>query len=157
MIKDSDFPERTDRKVAALANPLLCMAAVVSLLAGPLSPLNAAPLETSPSVSAEKAVSLPVLHLTAVTDMDPSHADIAMAHYAFGHTNAVTGSKIEHTFLLRNGNATPLPLDRLQPSCGCTSAVVGSGAASPHGMVIAPGQTISVHVSIDPKRLSPGK
>ena len=106
--------------------------------------------------------SKPIL-LKAVEDIDQSHTDIAMAHYEFGQANALTGSKIEHTFTLRNDNPVPLHLDRLQSSCGCTSAVVSTGSLDPtasspliSATVISPHQELKIHVTIDPAHLTAG-
>ncbi len=43
--------------------------------------------------------------------------------YDFGRPNALDAVVIEHTFLLRNDGDTPLTLQRLQSSCGCTTAL----------------------------------
>lgn len=63
---------------------------------------------------------------------------------------------LTHTFGLRNATQVPLILDHLQSSCPCTTAVVLSEAGGTPPTVIAPGQTFSVQVSVDPQKLSPG-
>jgi len=125
--------------------------------------------QTSGSFVADPAIANPpadkksVVKLIPTENADQTHSDIAMAHYDLGHTNALAGSRIEHTFTLRNDSLTTLHLDRLQSSCGCTSAVISNGStasAAPPSlvstMVVTPHQELKVHVTIDPTHLAAG-
>ena len=94
-----------------------------------------------------------VLTLLLLSDIDRSSSANSLENYQFGTIQALRVAPIEHTFILRNNNPTPVFLDRLQPSCGCTTAVAGA-AKTERG--ILPGKTLQVHVSIDPGHLSAG-
>lgn len=87
----------------------------------------------------------------------------APVHYNFGSQSALVTLPVMHIFRLHNGGAAPLTMTRLQASCGCTTAVLtgqspadGRGVAAALPVVLAPGETASVHVSIDPAHLLPG-
>ena len=142
---------------------IVCIASSFSCLTLPVLSGYAAPLETQPPSVAKNPAIFSPLHLTAVQDIDQVHKDIGMAHYEIGNTNALAGTKIEHTFTLRNDNPTSLHLDRIQSSCGCTSAVISTGSTNlgdlpslVSSVVIAPHQELKVHVTIDPTHLAAG-
>lgn len=59
----------------------------------------------------------------------------------------------EHTFTLRNDTGATLQITRLQSSCGCTTAVLGSGKTE---QALPPGKTLALKVRIDPAHLRPG-
>lgn len=52
------------------------------------------------------------------------------------------GGHASHRFVLRNAGQRNLVLDRIQPSCGCTTTVVGKTE-------LAPGETTDLEVSFD--------
>lgn len=87
----------------------------------------------------------------------------APVHYDFGSQSALASLPVVHTFRLHNGGAAPLTVTRLQASCGCTTAVLtgrvrasGQEVAAALPVVLSPGETASVHISIDPAHLLPG-
>ena len=60
--------------------------------------------------------------------------------------SALQGEIVEHTFLIKNTGGAPLVIDRIKPSCGCTTV------AKPE-KPIAPGGSDEVTLRIDTKRL----
>ena len=78
------------------------------------------------------------------------------AVYAAGSLGPQAAGPLEHTFVLANTTDTPLTLDHLEPSCACTTASVVGGTDGMAPVVIAPRQTLSVRVSVDPLQLLPG-
>lgn len=128
--------------------------------------------DLAPRLPSTPAVRSQALHLTVVGEGASASPSLSEGHYDFGHAIALSGRRIEHTFLLRNDSDMPLHLGRLQPSCGCTSAVVdapsGSSSSPPAGIVaapviitasviiIAPHGEIKVHQSIDTTHLAAG-
>lgn len=134
------------------------------LLAAPRGAAQSPP--TVPHVPAAQTAP-PDAHFT-VAQGDGVILDHQTARYDFGQVTAPGAQPIAHTFLLRNDTPAPLHLDHLQPSCGCTSAIVGtddapvssSAQTSPSppasSVVVNPQQEIRVHISVDPSHLSPG-
>lgn len=76
------------------------------------------------------------------------------AVYEMGSIGPQPSAALTHSFFLRNDTSVALTLDRLQASCPCTSAKVAGGTGS--GTVVAPGQSLSVRVAVNPQMLSPG-
>ncbi len=61
---------------------------------------------------------------------------------------------LTHTFLLRNDTKTPLTIERVAVSCDCVQVLVAETRSLP--VQIAPGQTVPVQVTLNPRRLVPG-
>lgn len=74
----------------------------------------------------------------------------------FGAVSALDTPSIEQTFTLNNSTATPLVLDRFQPSCHCTTAAVEGALAGAALPTLAPGQEVSVRVTVSLADLAPG-
>jgi hypothetical protein len=77
-------------------------------------------------------------------------------HYPFGSVNSAQSSPIEHVFTLRNTTDKAVTIEKIQPTCGCTTAVLGNGAKVDLPAPLAPGASVDVRVAIDPGHLSPG-
>ncbi len=92
--------------------------------------------------------------LTVVTGQGTTQTDAATARYDFGTRRMSDESPLEHTFTLRNSGTAPVTVDRLQSSCGCTTAFLAGDQNLP--LTVGPGGIIPVHVSIAPHRLAPG-
>jgi peroxiredoxin len=75
----------------------------------------------------------------------------AAAHFDFGTHVESDDSPLVHVFLLRNISSVPISLERLETSCGCTTAVAGETEALP--LTIAPGQTAPIRIQVSPRRL----
>jgi hypothetical protein len=78
----------------------------------------------------------------------------ASAAYDFGKVNQGSTAPLLHKFFLKNANASPVVVERVQVSCGCTTATLGGGAALPD--TLAPGKVLEVDTSVDPLRLYAG-
>ena len=90
--------------------------------------------------------------LTVVGGKATEEGSVTAGQFDFGQVNALKTPRLEHTFVLRNDNKAPVVLSRLQPSCGCTSAVLENKAQTlPY--TLNPGQTTRIYVSIDPSHL----
>jgi hypothetical protein len=76
------------------------------------------------------------------------------AAYDFGKVNQGSTAPLLHKFFLKNANAAPVVVERVQVSCGCTTATLGGGAALPD--TLAPGKVLEVDTSVDPLRLYAG-
>jgi hypothetical protein len=61
---------------------------------------------------------------------------------AFDFGAVTPGARVTHRFALSNGGDQPLEILRIQPSCGCTTAVVGR-------TTLAPGERTQVEVDFD--------
>lgn len=78
-----------------------------------------------------------------------------IANFHFGLITAIAPS-ITHTFVVANNTSCSETVDHLQPSCGCTSALIAPSGKQNHHGIIQPGGSIAVRVSIDPSHLAPG-
>jgi hypothetical protein len=76
----------------------------------------------------------------------------SQATYDFGTISQGRTEPLVHDFTLRNATGAAVTIDRVQPQCGCTTAVVQAGG----GNTIAAGQTVRIHVAVDPGHLIPG-
>ena len=77
-------------------------------------------------------------------------------HYDLPLISNSASRVIDHLFTIHNVDTkTPILIDRVVPSCGCTSSVVLAQPGS-KAMVVPPGKDIYVVVSIDPRLLTPG-
>jgi len=92
--------------------------------------------------------------LTIVTGAGTMQADDATARYDFGTRRLSDESPLEHLFTLRNAGAAPVTVDRLQSSCGCTTASLSGDLDLP--LTVGPGGLLPVRVRIAPHRLAPG-
>lgn len=83
------------------------------------------------------------------------HYDFPVQRYDFGAVQA-GGVPVMHTFRITDTRKTPITLGQITTACRCTSASVdGSNAMLP--LTLKPGQSISVHVSVDTRLLAPGQ
>ena len=85
-------------------------------------------------------------------------ADLAangQAEFDFGTISQARTEPLVHDFTLKNTGDTAITIDRVQPQCGCTTAVVQQEGAG-GGNTVQPGATVKIHVSIDPGHLIPG-
>jgi len=75
-----------------------------------------------------------------------------------GAVDAVETPQVERTFVLRNSSKEPVVIERVQSSCGCTSALVGPANASgkPMAQTIQPGAEIPLKVALSVTHLNPG-
>lgn len=85
---------------------------------------------------------------------DTQLTDATTARYDFGTSRLSGDSPLEHTFTLRNDATVPITIDRLQSSCGCTTAFLNDDQSLP--LTVGPGGIVPVHVRIAPHRLAPG-
>lgn len=89
-----------------------------------------------------------------------------LARSDFGTVSPLDHPEIAHTFTLHNDTPRPLTVTQAQPSCSCTHATLTIGTTTalarqgaekvPTLPPLAPGQQITVCVSIDPAQLTPG-
>ena len=103
-----------------------------------LAPLAAAPLTP---VAGGRVAAMP-------------QAQPPTARYDFGTRAASDTGPISQTFALRNDGTAPVTVSRIEPSCGCTTAVLDGTQTLP--LALKPGQSVSVLVSVSPGRLAPG-
>jgi len=94
--------------------------------------------------------------------MQPAGDPHAPVRFDFGTIDAFTAGAIEHVFTLRNAGTAPISVERVQASCGCTSAVLQGAAdaktetAAHLPRTLAPGETVTVRAALNPRALSPG-
>lgn len=100
------------------------------------------------------ALAAPPPALTIVTGQGTTQADATTARYDFGTRRMSDESPLEHTFTLRNTGTAPVTVDRLQSSCGCTTAFLDGDKDLP--LTVGPGGLLPVRVSVAPHRLAPG-
>jgi hypothetical protein len=69
------------------------------------------------------------------------HISFEATHFDFGKISA--DAKVSHQFKVSNSGQAPLNITRLNPSCGCTSTVLGK-------WTLAPGESTQIEVSFNP-------
>lgn len=72
----------------------------------------------------------------------------------FGTISALLLGPITHFFTLRNSGPVSMTVTELRPACGCTSALARGKSTLP--LVLAPGQTATVRVTLDLAGQPPG-
>ncbi len=92
--------------------------------------------------------------LSLLAGKGTQQTDATTGRYDFGTRRLSDASPLEHTFTLQNNSTVPVTIDRLQSSCGCTTAFLADDQSLP--LTVGPGGIVPVHVSIAPHRLAPG-
>jgi hypothetical protein len=100
--------------------------------------------EETPKSSTTKAPSYRLV--PPPTNYSPPALSVDNADFDWGIV--MQGELIEHTFKITNTGGAPLVIERIKPSCGCTTV------AKPE-KPIEPGQSDTVTLQIDSKRLPP--
>lgn len=98
----------------------------------------------------------PVPSLLAQTEEQSSAPASPTARYDFGQRSVLDTSPITHTFVLRSQSTQILTIDRLQPSCRCTTAIVDGVKDEAPPFTLAPGTKVRVRVIISPGDALPG-
>jgi hypothetical protein len=75
--------------------------------------------------------------------------------YDFGEVSLLDTTRIEHRFTFKNTGGTPLKIERLAATCGCTSTIVGSSGPGAYP-TLAPGEETSIQVTLNLLPLRPG-
>jgi hypothetical protein len=76
--------------------------------------------------------------------------------WTVGDVSVLAGAPIARDFTLVNFTKRDLEVDRIQSSCACTTAFVGSDATTKLPVKVAAGASTKLHVAIDPARIYPG-
>lgn len=79
----------------------------------------------------------------------------ATARYTFGTRSVLDRNPIEHDFIVRATGAA-MTVDRVETSCGCTSAFVEGHLPRARHIRVVQGEQIRLHVSIAPAKASHG-
>lgn len=111
-----------------------------------IAPVNAdAPVNAGGNQTAQVVVALPKLTVVANDGIKNEEPSIGVLDK--GVVDLLDAKSIEHDFILRNDTTVPITIERLQPTCGCTSVLLGEGVDLPK--TLAPGEQAKVHVSVD--------
>ena len=109
-----------------------------------------------PAVLAQPAttVASAFVRPTSVLAVDLSpHIQGTTGNYYFGSVSALDMPKVQQTFTLHNHTKMPIVLDRLVPSCYCTTAIItrpGQNPAAPSLLpTVLPGGQATVQVTVD--------
>lgn len=130
--------------------------------ARPKGVTNTTPALSSVAAS-HPARTLPSVGLTVLTSTAVRASASNIGTYEFGLTDALDTPRVEQTFTLRNDSKAPLTLERMEPSCHCTTAVVqppkGSTPSPAETALptLGPGQQVSVHVAVNLAGDAPGR
>ena len=112
-------------------------------------PVMASPVRLS-SKDASKSKS--EMHLTVLPGADLVTAPgAAPSNFDFGQVGGPTYAPVVHQFVFTNQSNTPVTLDRITPSCSCTTASIPFDIKSGGGytMVVKPKQELGVMVSLN--------
>lgn len=139
---------------------ILCLAASVSIVAAQSAPAPQLPEVNQPSkavaLPSGTGTELPQLYLTASAQTRSGSSRPDRASYNFGQISTQKPAFITHLFVLRNDTKSPITVDHLQPSCGCTTASLQGKEGQPVPTRIAPGEEAQVRVTVDPSHLVAG-
>lgn len=82
-----------------------------------------------------------------------------VARLDFGEASLFERTHVEQTFVIRNGLKTALQIERIQTSCGCTTAFLERDKETPgtSGTNLSPGQEVVLHVDLDLGSLPAGE
>lgn len=72
------------------------------------------------------------------------HLEAESPVFDFGTIRGGDIKSISHTFVFRNTGEAPLKINKIKPSCGCTSAIASATE-------VAPGATASITATVNPK------
>ena len=78
-----------------------------------------------------------------ITDNGPNHGGSD-----FGVVDPLSTPRLSQVFMLQNDGKTPLVIERLQSSCGCTRAFLGK-EGNTTSKTLASGETVEVRVAVD--------
>jgi len=119
------------------------------------APALIAPTMVPVAHAADEATKAPVL--TVVTgdrvvwaNVGTKDEDKTFGKLDAGTVDSMKVAKVDHDFVLRNDNKVPVTIGRLQPTCGCTSVILGEGKEET--LTLAPGQETKIRVSVDVTR-----
>lgn len=129
----------------------LTIIALQCLVCAPMPTQAQAPAKENPGLPA--AVK-PVLVVVPDKGVEPIAGGV---RFDFGVVDRLTAPVVQHTFALKNTGTEPFIIDHIQPSCGCTSTLLGSDGKSEQNFPLAPGQEAALQVSFDLTHQTAGK
>lgn len=103
------------------------------------------PAAAATAPAAVEELALTVLARDGVKSDNPSIGQLDA-----GTIDPLSKPKIEQDFILRNDRKAPITIGRLQPTCGCTSVILGEGTETTK--TLAPGEEVKVRASVDVTR-----
>ncbi len=109
--------------------------------------LGLLPTLSIPAGAADTKAALSALGLTVVAVDGVKSRSATVGVLESGAVDSLTHSTIEHDFTLRNDSKAPIVIGRLQPTCGCTSVLLGE--AKETTKTLAPGEQVKVHASVN--------
>ena len=118
---------------------LLGGALLVAAMPGIVVPAIAADAPAATTQAKTEEVSLTVVARDGVKSENP-----AVGQLDLGAVDSFSKPKIEQDFILRNDRKAPITVGRLQPTCGCTSVILGEGTEATK--TLAPGEEVKVRV-----------
>jgi len=127
-----------------------------SILVSPNVASPAFPMPNLPDTPPIRSRAVPFAGLRVAPTAGVQTAAPNQGQHDFGIVSALNTPSIEQTFMLSNSTPTPLVLDRFQPSCHCTTAIVEGTSTDGVLPTLAPGKTMAVHVTISLTDLAPG-
>lgn len=138
----------------------LCTATnLISVWAAPPVPLSPSPALSTVWSSASQVLperKAPFAGLRVVPSAGIQSLAPNQVQHDFGPVGVLDTPRLEQNFILHNGSATPLALDRLQPTCHCTTATVEGASGDAPLPTLAPGQQAVIHVAVSLAGLAPG-
>ena len=125
--------------------------AIALLCGGHASAQSAVPFAAKKPAGADKGVLL-----NLVQEKNLQMAPPAGAIYTFGSVDRFLHPILAHTFTLRNDGKVAVMIDHLQPSCGCTTALLLATGKETVGYKLLPGKQVGIKVAVDTNKLAPG-
>jgi hypothetical protein len=117
----------------------------MATLAVPAAALPPAVAEPPAGQAVQTPAAAPMLTVVAIDGVKAEEPGVGKLD--FGAVDSLQNAKVEHDFILRNDTREPITIGRLQPTCGCTSVLMGEGNETTK--TLAPGEEVKARVSID--------
>lgn len=86
--------------------------------------------------------------LTVVASDGVQRLSAGVARFDFGNVDSLASAAITHTFILANSSKTRLVIERVQPTCGCTTVLLQTKNGSSAGADLAPGEQVSLRATV---------
>ena len=135
-------------KAAPLAPETLVSRSLASLAPLPKPLVVSPPMKPviSPSLNAAPK---PKLFLTALSAEGLAVTEAARAQFAIKGVDAEATPRLMKIFSFRNDTGQPIPIERVQTSCGCESVLLSQAGKEVARPTLAPGETLDVKLSVN--------
>jgi hypothetical protein len=117
----------------------------------------AAPAQVQPPAkenSGPPTAAKPILVVVPDAGVEPVAGGI---RFNFGAVDRLVAPVVQHTFTLKNTGSESFVIDHIQPSCGCTSTLLGTEGKGDQNYTLMPNGEVAFQISLDLTHQAAGK